>query len=43
MPVNIDVLVGLGFLDKESRGLEIRLPLSNSGKGELVRTGKMEG
>jgi serine/threonine protein kinase len=43
VPVDIDVLVGLGFLDKESRGLEIRLPLSNNGPGELIRTGKMEG
>ena len=43
VPVDIDVLVGLGFLDKESRGLEIRLPITDSTKGELVRTGEMEG
>jgi hypothetical protein len=43
VPVNIEVLVGLGFLDKESHGLEIRLPLSKNAPGHLVRTGKMEG
>jgi serine/threonine protein kinase len=43
VPVDIDVLVGLGILDKESKGLEVRLPLSPNKKGRLIRTGEMEG
>jgi serine/threonine protein kinase len=43
VPMDIDVLVGLGILDKESKGLEVRLPLSADGKGQLIRTGEMEG
>jgi hypothetical protein len=43
VPMDIDVLVGLGILDKESKGLEVRLPLSPDGKGQLIRTGEMEG
>ena len=43
VPVDIDVLMGLGIMDKESKGLEIRLPLSVDGMGQLIRTGEMEG
>jgi serine/threonine protein kinase len=43
VPMDIDVLVGLGILNKESKGLEVRLPLSPDGKGQLIRTGEMEG
>ena len=43
VPVDIDVLVGLGILDKESKGLEVRLPLSIGGKGQLIRSKEMEG
>ena len=43
VPVDIDVLVGLGFLDKGSRGLEIRLPISSQNQGKLIRMGEMEG
>jgi hypothetical protein len=42
VPLEVEVRVGLGFLDQDSRGLEIRLPISG-GKGELVRSGDMEG
>lgn len=43
LPMDIEVQVGLGFLDKQSRGLEIRLPLGNNDAGKLIRTGGMEG
>jgi hypothetical protein len=43
VPMEVDVLVGLGIMDKDSRGLEVRLPLSQNGQGRLIRTGEMEG
>jgi len=43
VPMDVDVLVGLGIMDKDSKGLEIRLPLTPNGPGRLIRTGEMEG
>jgi hypothetical protein len=43
VPMDIEVLVGLGILDKDSKGLEVHLPLSPNKKGRLIRSGKMEG